>query len=458
MSARRIPGKPEERPARNSKLRRDRRDERALNQSERELWSTRWGGGLSSTNQEERLKRKFFGTARPQSDAQPDAQPPTLLAVRMVTVCADQEAPAASESLRPVLKSATEASVNAAYKKKSQKVQPVNQDEPSGETPGGTSLWEERAIEREKKLGVNDPIKWDDFIHPKVSAMPRGTRLTPERAAAVTTGVELSPEERDLLLTMLSNREAAIAWEFCEIGSVHPDVAPPQSIRVVDHEPFQARNFQIPKALQAEAIRMLQERIDRGLLEECHGPYRNPWFLVAKGNGKYRLINAAIEMKALETLVSTNQLEIKIEGIVKRGEEKSQGIVAGGEYDIFESVHDLQNANSAQHRAQNLLSKPEHLQQAPQPQAGAHARGNQKAGEQPNDQQLCAQHLSFPQDRHLAHRTQALPLRSPKRPSLPCAIDPLPRQLAEPESTQNDVQLTAVSSASRAARKRIAKR
>jgi hypothetical protein len=46
---------------------------------------------------------------------------------------------------------------------------------------------------------------------------------------------------------------------------------------------------------------MLRERIDREVLESCYGPYRNPWFLVAKkstGTGKvsHRLINAATEM------------------------------------------------------------------------------------------------------------------------------------------------------------------
>ena len=44
---------------------------------------------------------------------------------------------------------------------------------------------------------------------------------------------------------------------------------------------------------------MLQERIDRGVLEDCHGPYRNPWFLVAKKDGKYRLINAATNLNSI---------------------------------------------------------------------------------------------------------------------------------------------------------------
>src|SRR5436190_21431643 len=32
-----------------------------------------------------------------------------------------------------------------------------------------------------------------------------------------------------------------------------------------------------------------------GVFELCDGPYRNPWFLAKKKNGKYRIINAAME-------------------------------------------------------------------------------------------------------------------------------------------------------------------
>ena len=41
---------------------------------------------------------------------------------------------------------------------------------------------------------------------------------------------------------------------------------------------------------------MLRERLKNGVLEYYDGPYWNPWFLVKKKSGKYRLINAAIEI------------------------------------------------------------------------------------------------------------------------------------------------------------------
>lgn len=35
------------------------------------------------------------------------------------------------------------------------------------------------------------------------------------------------------------------------------------------------------------------------MLERGYGPYRNPWFLVKKKDGNYRLINSAININAI---------------------------------------------------------------------------------------------------------------------------------------------------------------
>ena len=49
-----------------------------------------------------------------------------------------------------------------------------------------------------------------------------------------------------------------------------------QEIRTVPHKAWQAPGFPVPKALKPIVIKMLQERIDAGLLEPSFGPYRNP--------------------------------------------------------------------------------------------------------------------------------------------------------------------------------------
>ena len=40
-------------------------------------------------------------------------------------------------------------------------------------------------------------------------------------------------------------------------------------------------------------MKVLKVRYEKGILEEGHGSYRNPWFLVKKKDGGLRLINLA---------------------------------------------------------------------------------------------------------------------------------------------------------------------
>ena len=76
---------------------------------------------------------------------------------------------------------------------------------------------------------------------------------------------------------------------------IFPEVMPPQRIKTVPHEAWQHPGFRILMALKGTVEEMLRERLQKGVLEVCDGPYRNPWFLVRKkASGKYRLVNAAM--------------------------------------------------------------------------------------------------------------------------------------------------------------------
>ncbi|KAL9566939.1 hypothetical protein ACKAV7_008708 [Fusarium commune] len=92
------------------------------------------------------------------------------------------------------------------------------------------------------------------------------------------------------------NREAALAWDFMECGQLDLIVAPPQVLKVVPHKAWQARDIPIPKGCEAAVIRLLKERLAQGVLEESHRAYQNPWFLVAKKDRNFRLINSATLM------------------------------------------------------------------------------------------------------------------------------------------------------------------
>jgi hypothetical protein len=194
--------------------------------------------------------------------------------------------------------------VNTMYKPKAKKVRPVNLNDGTGDGPGGKSDWLERSHHRFKD---QEPTgKYRDHLLPRIAPFEKGSRITPERLASLDVGMELSSEERELFDEILLHREGSIAFEWQECGKIHEDVTPPIVIKTVAHEAWQEKNFPCPKALIPVVTKMLLERLDRGVLEKCDGPYRNPWFLVAKKMaGTYRLINAAMKMNSV-TLRDSN--------------------------------------------------------------------------------------------------------------------------------------------------------
>jgi hypothetical protein len=122
---------------------------------------------------------------------------------------------------------------------------------------------------------------------------PRGTRVTPQRLKEMKISKELQPRECELLEELLYRREGALAWDFSESGRVSEEVIPPVTIDTIPHKAWQADQFPIPRKLREVVMEMVQERINRGTLELCKSQYRNPWFLVAKKDKGYRLINNA---------------------------------------------------------------------------------------------------------------------------------------------------------------------
>ena len=94
-------------------------------------------------------------------------------------------------------------------------------------------------------------------------------------------------------MEVLYNREAGIGFDFTEKVVCKPEVEAPHIIPTIQHEPWHAANFRVPKALEAEVVDIVKKKLECGALERCCGPYRNPWFLVPKNSGGYRLINAA---------------------------------------------------------------------------------------------------------------------------------------------------------------------
>ena len=190
--------------------------------------------------------------------------------------------------------------VNTLYKRKVDKVTPVDTSASDGSVPEGCPDWRQSAMERQRlSMPPRSLGPYDHLFEPRYTRRPIGYRLTPERLTNVIVGIDLLPNERQLFEAMLTAREPALAWDFSEIGRCSEEVMPAVKIRTVPHDAWQVPTYPVPRALKKELVEMLQERIDAGILEQCHGPYRNPWFLVKKKNGKHRFINSAIYVNAV---------------------------------------------------------------------------------------------------------------------------------------------------------------
>ena len=130
-------------------------------------------------------------------------------------------------------------------------------------------------------------------ISPLKRAVPRGSRLTPERLASIKIGNGfLSDAERQLFVDILFEYERAIAFDDSEVGLLDSAIEPPVVILTVPHEPWQQQNLRLPKAMEEAATEIVKEKLQHGLLEFSQEPYRSLYFLVAKKpKGAWRLIN-----------------------------------------------------------------------------------------------------------------------------------------------------------------------
>jgi hypothetical protein len=183
--------------------------------------------------------------------------------------------------------------INTLHKRKAQKIQPVDDSGQKSRTVEGALDWKEKAKARQKPNADTHSAPFKKYFEPRYAEFPRGTRMTPERLKDMKISTDLQTREREMLLELLFRREGALAWDFSESGRVSNDIVPPIKIDTIPHKAWQADIFPIPRKLREVVIEMVQERINRGTLELCKSQYRNPWFLVAKKDKGYRLINNA---------------------------------------------------------------------------------------------------------------------------------------------------------------------
>ena len=174
--------------------------------------------------------------------------------------------------------------INTLYKRKKDKVKPVNRPHKEGPKPEEVEKWKEQIAvykgDDRNKSGSQYP-----WLIPKFSNIERGRRLTPKRIKKLKIGESVASEERIVLLEVPFNREAGIAFDFTEKGYFKPEVEPPHAIPTIQHDPWQVSNLKVRKALKKNVTEIIKAKLDCGALERSCGPYRNWWFLVPKMQG-----------------------------------------------------------------------------------------------------------------------------------------------------------------------------
>ena len=166
--------------------------------------------------------------------------------------------------------------VQTKYKKKAQKMNPVNIPLPHGEKPGEAPT--KKRLEGEVHAGKT--IEW-------------GSQLTPAWLAAMQIGTDfLSDLEIQLFVDILYKYKGALVWDDMEMGLLDSMIKPPVEIHCVPHEPWQQQNLRLPKAMCNTATRIVKEKLESRTLEYSQGPYWSQYFLVQKKEpSEFRLIN-----------------------------------------------------------------------------------------------------------------------------------------------------------------------
>ena len=120
------------------------------------------------------------------------------------------------------------------YKRKGRKVWPANMGYGNGEKSKGDDEWRKR---RKEKEIYEERGRFGEHIIPKFPKITHGDRPRPNQIKIMKIGTDLWPNERELLMEVLYNREAAIAFDSSGKGRMHDDVEPPHVIPTIPHKP-----------------------------------------------------------------------------------------------------------------------------------------------------------------------------------------------------------------------------
>lgn len=161
------------------------------------------------------------------------------------------------------LKSHAIRNIHTMHKRVADKIHPINADVSmtDGSKADVNVNWKQECLRKESLIADGTGSFDQRYLTKRFLTIQAGSRLTPERLANITTGLELMPTERHLLECLLMNREAVLAYTFEHLSKVRPEVAPPQQIRTLPHEPWQHPGFKLNPLLRHVVEGMLRKRL-----------------------------------------------------------------------------------------------------------------------------------------------------------------------------------------------------
>ena len=138
---------------------------------------------------------------------------------------------------------------------------------------------------------------------PSRSQFKPSERLTLERLELILMNIPahspLHPQELDLLVFILADRESALAFTDNERGTFNREYFPDYVIPVIEHTPWVQAPIPIPKAIEGRVAKILESHFGSGRYEQSCSAYRSPVFPVQKKNGDLRLVHDLQSLNAV---------------------------------------------------------------------------------------------------------------------------------------------------------------
>jgi hypothetical protein len=114
-------------------------------------------------------------------------------------------------------------SINTVYKRKADKVRPVDLDKSDSSTPSNNENWKQK-MKKRFKIPEEPPEKYDYLLIPKFSIINRKARLIFKRLTRMRIGKELFKTKKNLLTEILYNYKTVLAWDFTHCKKVRPEI------------------------------------------------------------------------------------------------------------------------------------------------------------------------------------------------------------------------------------------